>query len=127
MTKSLVLDASQSPGAITLDGGYSGDVNNPTGAELFYVNGGITFSVKDLTLQNGNSVEGGAIDNDGTLDVTDSTFDGNVATDGGLGGAINNNGTLTVTNSAFSGTRRARTRLATAVPAGPSRATTAAR
>ena len=47
--------------------------------------------------------DGGAIFNNGTLTVTDSTLSANQALGAnGFGGAIYNNGTLTVTNSTFS-------------------------
>ena len=69
---------------------------------VFSVNTGVTFTVQNLTIANGNGrgqiSSGGGIDNpSGTLTVTSSTFSGNSAY---LGGGIYNNGTLrTVTNT----------------------------
>ncbi len=64
-----------------------------------------TLSVTNCTFSNnrapGGEADGGAIDNYGTLTVTNSTFFHN-STDG-VSGAIENNGTMTVTNSTFSG------------------------
>ncbi len=92
---------------------------------LFYVPSGSTLILNDLTLRNGLASpssnpapgvtpipafvknHGGAIFNEGTLTVNNSTFIGNrargVGTDEGWGGAINNYGTATITNSTFSG------------------------
>ena len=47
-----------------------------------------------------NGSGGGGIRSSGTLDVSDSTFSGNI---GGTGGGISADGTATVTNSTFSG------------------------
>ena len=82
------------PGAnlLTISGG---------GAKIFYINSGVTASISGLTIANGNSVNGGGIDNEGTLTVSNSTFAGNSA--GYIGGGIFNDGTLTVSNSTFSG------------------------
>ena len=90
MNSNALLDASHSPAPITLDGGQ--------GTQLFSVASGGKLALNDLTLHDGAGSEGGAIDNNGSLTVTDSTLSGNV----GMGGAINNNGTLMVSNSSFS-------------------------
>ena len=57
---------------------------------------GISFTLVNLTLQNGNSTNGGAIDNeglDGILNIANVTFNNNTATN--VGGAIYSTGTLT--------------------------------
>ena len=59
-------------------------------------------TLKNLTLQNGSSTgNGGAIADDGTLTVTDSTFAGNTAS--GTGGAIYDPGTAVLTGDTFTG------------------------
>jgi len=85
-------------GLITISGGNS--------VGVFSVNTGVTFTVQNLTIADGqNSASkgdgggGGIYNNGGTLTVTNSTFCGNAAD--GFGGAIYNTGTLTVTNSTF--------------------------
>jgi hypothetical protein len=93
-----------SPG-ITIDGGGS--------VQLIQVQTGATLNLQFLTLAHGSVTglfpsQGGAILNNGTLNVTNSTFSANQAIGGSLGGggdgeggAILNNGTLNVTNSTF--------------------------
>jgi hypothetical protein len=74
---------------------------NGTGTNwIFYVPSGITLNILNLTLTNGTKTSGGAIENDGTLTVTNSSFIGNIVGHG-YGGAICNSGTLTVTDSNF--------------------------
>ena len=63
---------------------------------------GISLTLVNLTLQNGDSTgNGGAIDNegsDGILNITNVTFNNNTAV---FGGAIYNHGTVTETNNTF--------------------------
>jgi hypothetical protein len=98
----VTLDASSSPGAITLDGGQH--------VHLFTVNNGATLGLKHLTLTNGSSTldisygPTGALVNHGTLNITDSTVSSNHATGSqAQGGAITNTGTLNITRSTLSG------------------------
>ena len=82
----------------------AGTVINGTGTNwIFHINSGINLTITNLTITNGNSNYGGAIYNDGTLTVDNSTFTNNTATDYGGGGAIVNEGTLNVTDSNFEG------------------------
>jgi hypothetical protein len=120
----ITLDASNSPGAVTFDGG------NATG--LLQVASGATVTLDGLTLQHGNglppavgtcpttfepALDGGAIDNDGNLTIENSTLTANnlatsaTCTDNGqqttvdyldLGGAIYNDGLLDITGSTLS-------------------------
>jgi hypothetical protein len=91
------------PGAnlLTLDG------NNTT--RLFTIDDNTSTSIavglSGLKLTRGNSIsgDGGAIRNQETLTVTNSTLSGNSAGSGGGGGIFNSGGTLTVTNSTLSG------------------------
>jgi len=97
-TKAISADtAIDGGGLITISGGNS--------VGVFSVNTtGVTFTVQNLTVANGNAGQGGGIYNVGTLTVTNSTFWGNSApSDYSAGGAIYNHGTLTVTNSTFYG------------------------
>ena len=78
-------------------------------AQIFTINSGVKVIIQNLTLKNGNSTTNGvAINNQGKLTVTDSTFTNNTATntvsgyyydDGG--GAIYNTGTMNMTSSIF--------------------------
>ena len=86
-----------------LDGNSAGDgggIYNATGAEL---------SIEGSSILMSNSADaygaGGGIWNDGTLAVTDSTIEDNLATQFGYGGGILNDdqGTLTVTDSTLTG------------------------
>ena len=72
--------------------------------QIFNINPGVTVTLQNLTLTNGYSYSsGGAIDNEGKLTVSDSTFAGNTGTYGS--GAIYNRfgGTVNVTGSKFTG------------------------
>ena len=71
-------------------------------SNVFIIISGITVSIQNLKLTNGNSTNGGAIYNTGTLNVFNSTFTNNTA-NSDEGGAIYNTGTLNVFNSTFTG------------------------
>ncbi len=87
-------------------GGYS--ISGALVYRIFYVEASGTLTIEQLTLVDGRSGpenapglwsgEGGAIYNEGKLNVTDSVFSQNVA---GIGGAIRNGGKLTVISSTF--------------------------
>jgi CSLREA domain-containing protein len=70
---------------------------------VFTVGSGVTSAaISNVTIAKGNSSSGGgAIENNGTLTLTDDTLSGNSAA--GNGGAISNTGTLTVVGSTLSG------------------------
>ena len=70
-----------------------------TGAGAIYNEG--TMTVTNSTFYHNSAIGGGGIFNDGTLTVINSTFSDNSAVGGG--GGISNGGPLTVTNSTFSG------------------------
>ncbi|MGA2917611.1 PGF-pre-PGF domain-containing protein [Methanoregula sp.] len=77
-------------------------IDGGNAAGIMTVNGGVTLTIDNLTLQNGNAVNGAAIHNSGTLTITSSMFSGCTATN--YGGAIENSGTITgITSSTFSG------------------------
>jgi hypothetical protein len=104
VTKSLTIRANTS---------YSGTAANTiidgSNNQIITVNGGVTLTIDNLTLENGEVTgAGGAIINGGTLTVTSSTFTGCRARFaggwGGTGGAIYNAGTITgITTTSFTG------------------------
>lgn len=70
--------------------------------QIFYIPSGVTVNLQDLTLTNGNGdYGGGAINNDGNLNVNHCTFTNNYAIH--YGGAIQNYGTLTANGCTFTG------------------------
>ncbi len=87
----------------TIDGG-AGNLITLSGGNALQViaNGAGVLTLQNLTIANGNAGNGGGLENEGTLIVTNSTFTANQA---GAGGAIfnGNAGTVTITNSTFSG------------------------
>src|SRR5579884_1211311 len=110
--------------SMTIDAaGQTVAISGGNTSQIFSVNSGTTVSLKDLTVEDGSAscsqatygecqVDGGAIDNNGSLSISDSTLSGNSptctvsamnATCSVDGGAIANNGTLNIANSTFSG------------------------
>jgi large repetitive protein len=73
-------------------------VSGNSSVEDFLVNSGVTATISNLTIKNGNG-SGGGIQNNGTLTLTSDTITNNTGT--GTGGGIYNTGTLTVINSTF--------------------------
>ncbi len=94
LSSSVTLDASALAGGLTLSGNGA--------VELFQINGGPTIAMKSLTLTEGLSSQGGAIDNLGTLTLSQCTLSGNSA-DNFNGGGIANSGTLTLTQCTLFG------------------------
>ncbi|MBI5680863.1 MAG: DUF11 domain-containing protein [Methanobacterium sp.] len=84
--------------------GHDQTIINPAGRGwAFTVTAGFTVNISNLTITNGNKAgTGGAIQNAGTLTLTDCNFTSNTAQNGG---AIYNTGTLTVTGSTFRSNR----------------------
>ena len=97
------------PSGLTIDGRNADiTVSGPGDAssdQTFIVKGGAKLTIKNLTVTDGiprRDLSGGAIANNGTLAVDNSTITGNEAN---LGGGIQNNGTATVSNSTVSGNK----------------------
>lgn len=97
---------------LTIDGsGQSITVSGNTTVQVLRVNSSKTVNLNSLTIANGLAANcggylcgGGIFNNDGTLNVTNSTFSNNSAPTGYGAGIYNNYyATLTVTNSTFSG------------------------
>jgi hypothetical protein len=83
----------------------TGTIINAQGQDrIFIINPEITVTLENLILQNGFNYfdNGGAIYNEGTLNLVNCTFAANRA-GFGSGGAIANGGTLNIANSAFNG------------------------
>lgn len=81
-------------GKITFSGGGT--------LQLFHVNGGVTLTLKNIVLKNGHSSgNGGAIENDGTLNLDHAAIDTSTAPDTNSGGAIYTTGTLTAKHTTF--------------------------
>ena len=79
----------------------SGTIINGSGINwIFKIPRGMAVKIINITLINGNTAKGSAIENDGTLTVINCTFSNNTA-DNGDGGAIYNDGTLTDINNIF--------------------------
>ena len=93
-------------GSMTLDGsGQQVTLDGQHSREVLFVNFGVSFTLKALTIANGSSSilgEGGGIENNGgTVNISNSTVSGNSAP---VGGGINSGfGTLTISNSTVSG------------------------
>ncbi|MDQ6831888.1 MAG: Ig domain-containing protein, partial [Chloroflexota bacterium] len=113
ITPAIALPEILNPVAITGPGAALLTVSGGNAMQVFFVGSGVTASISNLTIANGNpknvaNGDGGGIRNDGTLTVTNSTLSGNSAVlfsaSGGYGGGIENgNGTLTLTNSTLTG------------------------
>jgi hypothetical protein len=92
---------------LTLDGsGQTVTISGGNLVRVFYVNSGVTVTLKNLTIADGwvSGESGGGIANQGNLTITNSMISGNTANTGDGGGIVNHgSGTLTVANSTFSG------------------------
>lgn len=77
---------------------YTIDANNKGG--IFKINQGCSVLLNNVVLINGNGINGGAIYNEGTVNVISSTLTGNDASNGG---AIYSTGIATITGSTING------------------------
>jgi hypothetical protein len=88
-------------------GGDPAVVDGQTDGSVLTINGkqNIEVTLDGLTIQNGESNDGGgiAIYGNGTVTISDSTVSGSTASNGGQGGGIYNNGTLMIVGSTISG------------------------
>src|SRR5262249_16236947 len=87
--------------AVTVEGGKT--AFSSTNTQPFVVNGGVTATLENLTINNGFGGGGGGIRNAGTLTVNNCAPTGNEAL--GFGGGVMNDrpGTLTLSNCTLSG------------------------
>ncbi|HTY56777.1 MAG TPA: choice-of-anchor Q domain-containing protein, partial [Candidatus Binataceae bacterium] len=95
--------ANGSGGSLTIDGsGQTVTISGANQYQVIVVNAHATLNLNQLTIANGSSPSnGGGIENNGTVGLTNCTFSSNSST-GGDGGAVDNNGSLTVTDCTFS-------------------------
>ena len=82
--------------SITGNGIYTIDGNNSGG--IFKIRQGAVVTLTNVILINGNSENGGAIYNEGSLTIVNSQFTNNNAS---VGGAIYNSGSITLSGSTF--------------------------
>ena len=95
LTSAITISANTS-----IDGtGQTVTVSGGGAVQVFIVNFGVTLSLTNLTIANGNVLFSGGIHNIGTLIVSNSTFLNNLASAGAI---YNDGGTVVVTNSTFS-------------------------
>ena len=80
---------------LTIDG--NGQTINGQEQQVFYIDNGASLVLKNITITDAKAVQGGAIYNTGTLNITNSTLNNNKAEYGGS--IFNNGGTLTITQS----------------------------
>jgi hypothetical protein len=91
---------------VTIDGANLATLSGGNSTRLFYVSPGVTLTLKNLTVSNGNSgaADAGAIFSSGSLVIDNCHFLNNhTGTNNFSGGAILNTGPLTITNSEFAG------------------------
>ncbi|MBQ6220897.1 MAG: hypothetical protein IJJ47_14280 [Methanosphaera sp.] len=89
---------------ITING--NGQTIDGNKQQVFIIRKGASVVLKNMTIKNGESEDGGSIKNDGTLIITQSTITkSSTSTLVGLGGAIYNNytGKTSITQSTFTG------------------------
>ncbi len=83
-------------------GSLTTTINGNKKGNVFYVNENTNVTIRNLKITNGQYSSGGAIENYGNLNVEETTFSNNLATN--FGGAIlNYYGTLSVNNCFFTG------------------------
>ncbi|HEX7394917.1 MAG TPA: choice-of-anchor Q domain-containing protein [Anaerolineaceae bacterium] len=89
---------------ITMDGNHQIELSGGLAWRVFVVNGGGSLTLKNLSIVKGYnpSYDGGAIRNDGTLNIDGCTFTGNLTADPYSGGAIVSYGPLNISSSEFS-------------------------
>ncbi|MHB8647692.1 MAG: choice-of-anchor Q domain-containing protein [Thermomicrobiales bacterium] len=94
LAKNVTISGPTSGPGVTVDGNHA--------VQVLVVNSGVTASISNLTIANGNAGSGGGMDNLGGLTLTNVTLSGNSA---GNGGGIYNDssGALTLVNDTFSG------------------------
>jgi hypothetical protein len=96
---------------VSLSGGWDADFSTQNGTSTIdgedarrcmLVNGGITADVEHFTIQNGRSVDGAGIFNNGTLTLNNTSISSNVGTDEGGGIFTQSGSTLILNNSTVS-------------------------
>jgi hypothetical protein len=90
------LELSNPSGVQTLDGASRFGLSGNHSFRLFQIDTGVQAVLRGFDLGNGDAAQGGAVLNQGTLTLADSTLWANIADDGG---AVYNAGTLTLYGS----------------------------
>ena len=88
-------------GAVTISGNGAANtvISGGRSVRVFHVDPETTAAISGVSITNGQAVDGGGINNEGVLTVSNTTLDGNSASTSG--GGIDNSGKLTVTNTTF--------------------------
>ena len=91
----------------TISGGGNITISGNNASRVFVIGGGATLTLQNITIVNGYSSDGdgGAIYNNGTLNVRGCKFFGNETAPNFSGGAILSYGPLNITNSEFGGNK----------------------
>jgi hypothetical protein len=86
-----------------IDGGDAVTVSGNDASRVFIVNAGATLTLNNITISHGNNAsgDGGAIRNDGVLNINHCKFLANQTASSWSGGAILSLGPLNITNSEF--------------------------
>ena len=84
---------------LTIAGGFA--PSNTVGGGIQNVNATLNFT--NITITNNSAVQGGGIDNQGTMTIANSMISGNSGSSSQAGGGIYNSGTMTIANSTISG------------------------
>lgn len=79
--------------------GNNSVINGLNKYKFLEIGSSYTVNIKNITLKNFKGEQGGAINNQGTLTITNSKLTNNTATK--IGGALYSSGELTITNSIF--------------------------
>ncbi len=106
LTAGNLISISRTSGQVVIDGGANGAANvvliRIASSPIFQIGAGTNVTLRGLVLKNGSSsTNGGAIINQGTLTIQNSTLAGNVAV--ANGGAIYNTQSLNLLNDSISG------------------------
>ncbi len=91
-------------GTLTIDGtGQNITISRNNLYRVIRVNSGANLTLQNLTITSGKAdgYGGGGVYNEGTLNITDSTFTNNTSPTSGGGGLMNYSGTVSITRSSF--------------------------
>ncbi len=96
------LELSNTAGKIKITGPAAGlSISGGGITRVFQVDAGVTASISDVAIVDGNAASGGGLYNQGITDLTACTISGNSAS--GNGGGLSNTGMVTLTDCTLSG------------------------
>jgi predicted outer membrane repeat protein len=110
----LTNSASTAAAPEAIDGtGASMKISGNNSSRVFQLDAGVTAEFNDVTITDGYAINGGGIENQGVLGLTNCTISGcfgsgDLSSGPSLGGGIENLGTLTVASSTFDGNSASR-------------------